>query len=53
VIISRRIRWLGHVLGMVERRGAYYSGLVGKPGVKRPLAKRKYRWDDSIQMDTA
>lgn len=42
MIISRRIRWLGHVSGMGEKRGAY-SGLAGKPEVERPLGRRKYR----------
>jgi hypothetical protein len=50
VIISRRIRWLGHVLRIGKRRSAY-SGLVGKPEVKRSLARRKYRWEDNIQMN--
>jgi len=50
VIISRRIRRLGHVSGMGERRGAY-SGLVGKPEVKRPLGSHRRRWEDSIQID--
>ena len=47
MIISRRIRWLGHVSGMGKKRGAY-SGLVGKREVKRPLGRRKYRWEGSI-----
>ena len=49
MIISRRIRWLGHVSGMGQRRGAY-GGLVGKPEVKRPLRSHKHRWEDSIEM---
>jgi len=35
-IISRRVRWMGHVSGMGERRGAY-TGLVGKPELKNHL----------------
>ena len=50
VFISRRIRWLGHVSGMGERRGAY-SGLVGKPEVKRPLGSHRHRWEDNIEVD--
>ena len=41
---------MGHVSGMGERRGAY-TGLVGKPEVKRPLGKHKHRWEVSIEMD--
>jgi hypothetical protein len=33
---SRRMRWLGHVARMGERRNAYRI-LVGKPEGKRPL----------------
>jgi hypothetical protein len=36
VIISRRIRWTGHVARMEERRGVYRV-LLGKPEGKRPL----------------
>jgi hypothetical protein len=35
---------------MGEKRGAY-SGLVGKPEVKRPLGSHKHRWEVSIEMD--
>jgi len=33
-----------------ERSGAYMD-LVGKPERKRPLGKRRLRWDDLIKMD--
>ena len=36
VIKSRRMRWVGHVARMGERRGVYRV-LVGKPEGKRPL----------------
>jgi len=36
VIISRRMRWAGHVTCMEEMRTAY-GILVGKPEGKRPL----------------
>jgi len=34
----RRIRWVGHVARMGQRRGAY-KVLVGKPKGKRPLVR--------------
>jgi hypothetical protein len=37
-------------LGIEERRGAY-SGLVGKPELKRPLGNHRHRWEVSIEMD--
>jgi hypothetical protein len=43
VIISRRIRWAGHVAYMGERRGVC-SVLVGKREEKRPLGRRRHRW---------
>ena len=51
VIKSRRIRWAGHVAHMGEERGVYRV-LVGKPEGKRPLGRRRRRWDDdNIKMD--
>jgi len=44
VIKSRRMRWVGHVALMGERRGVYRV-LVGKPGGERPLEKPKRRWE--------
>jgi hypothetical protein len=35
---------------MEERRGVYRV-LVGKPGGKRPLGRRRHRWEDNIKMD--
>jgi hypothetical protein len=35
-IKSRRMRWVGHVVSMEDRRGVYRI-LVGKPERKRPL----------------
>ena len=35
---------------MGERRGVY-SGLVGKPEVKRPLVRPRRRWNGNIKMD--
>jgi len=47
---SRRIRWVGHVALMGERRGVDRV-LVGKPEEKRPLGRPRRRWEDNIQMD--
>jgi hypothetical protein len=49
-IISRRMRIVGHVARMVERRGVYRV-LVGKYEGKRPLGRPKRRWEDNIKMD--
>ena len=50
VIKSRRMRWVGHVARIGERRGEY-RGLVGKPEGKRPLRKTRRRREDNIKMD--
>jgi hypothetical protein len=43
---SRRMRWVGHVARMREKRNEYII-LVGKPEGKRP----RCRWEDIIKMD--
>jgi len=50
VIKSRRMRWVGHVARMGEERGVYRV-LVGKPEGKRPLGRRRRRWEDNIKME--
>jgi hypothetical protein len=50
IIKSRRIRWVGHVAQMGEKRNVY-SLLVGKPEGERPLERRRRRWMDNIKMD--
>ena len=50
VINSRRMRWMGHVARMGERRGVYRVS-VGKPEGKRPLGRPRRRWVDNIKMD--
>ena len=50
VIKWRRMRWLGHVTSMEERRGIYRVS-VGKPEGKRPLGRPRRRWEDNINMD--
>jgi hypothetical protein len=50
IIMSRRMRWAGHVARMGEARIAYRS-LVGKPERKRPPGRPRRRWVDNIKMD--
>jgi hypothetical protein len=50
VIKSRRMRRVGHVAHMGERRDAYRV-LVGKHEGKRSLGRSRHRWDDNIKMD--
>jgi hypothetical protein len=50
MIKSRRMRWVGHVARMVEKRNAYRI-LVGKPERKRPLVRSRRWWVDNIKMD--
>jgi hypothetical protein len=41
---------VGHVARMGERRGVYRV-LVGSSDGKRPLRRRRRRWEDNIKMD--
>jgi hypothetical protein len=50
IIKSRRMRCVGHVARMGEKRNAYRL-LVGKPEGKRPLGRPRHRWVDNIRMD--
>jgi hypothetical protein len=50
IIKSRRIRWVGHVVRMGDKRTAY-TLLVGKPEGKGPLGRPRYRWIDNIEMN--
>ena len=50
VIKSRRMRWVGHVVRMGERKGVHRV-LVGKPEGKRPLGRPRLRWENNINMD--
>jgi hypothetical protein len=47
---SRRMRWVGHVARLGEKRNAYRI-LMGKPEGKRPLGRPRRRWVDNIKMD--
>jgi hypothetical protein len=50
VIKPKRMRWAGHVARMGEGRDVYRV-LVGRPEGKRPLRRRRGRWEDNIKMD--
>jgi hypothetical protein len=49
-VMSRRMRWAGHVARMGEERKVY-KVLVGKPEGKRELGRPRRRWEDGIRMD--
>jgi hypothetical protein len=48
VIKSRKMRWVRHVACMGAMRNAYII-LVGNPERRRPLGRRKRRWENNIQ----
>ena len=50
VIKSRRMRWVGHIAHIGERRGIFQV-LVGKPEGKGPLGRLRHRWEDNIKME--
>jgi hypothetical protein len=49
IIKSRRMRWVGPVARMGEKRNVYRL-LVGKPEGKRPLGRPRRKWIDNIKM---
>jgi hypothetical protein len=50
MIKSTRMRWVGFVARMGEKRKAYRI-LLGKPKGKRPLGRRRRRWVDNIKIN--
>ena len=50
VIKIRKNEICGHVACVGEVRGVYRV-LVGKPEGKRPLGRRRRRWEEIIKMD--
>ena len=50
MIISRRMRWAGHVARMGEEREVCRF-LEGKPEGRRPLERPRRRWVDNTRMD--
>jgi len=51
VIKSRRMKWVGHVARMGERRGIYRVVLVRKPDGKKQIGRLRLRWEDNIKTD--
>jgi hypothetical protein len=51
-VIKSKMKLAGHVacMGERERRGAYRV-LVGKSKGRRPLGRRRRRWEDNIKTD--
>jgi hypothetical protein len=50
IIKSIKMRWVGYVARMGEKRDAY-GLLVGKPEGRRPLGRPRRRWVDNVRMD--
>jgi hypothetical protein len=50
IIKSRRMRRVGHVARMGEKRNVYRL-LMGKPDGKRPLGRPRHMWVDNIMTD--
>jgi hypothetical protein len=49
IMNSRKMRWVGHVVGMGENRNVCKL-LVGKPEGKRLLGRPRHRWIENIKM---
>jgi hypothetical protein len=50
ILMSRRMRWAGHVTRMGEKKNVYRL-LVRKPEGERPLGRTRHRWIDNIKTD--
>ena len=50
VMKCRRMRWERHVARKSESKGVHII-LVMKPEGKKPLGRRRHRWEDNIKMD--
>jgi hypothetical protein len=50
IIKLRKMRWVGHVAQIGEKRNVYRL-LVGKPEGKRPLVRPRRWWMDIIKME--
>jgi hypothetical protein len=44
IIMSRRMRWEGHVARIGEKKKNAYRLLVGKPKGEKPLGRPRRRW---------
>ena len=52
VIISRRMKWAGHVASMGDWRNEYRdTGLDGQTCWKEPLGRPRHRREDNTRMD--
>ena len=49
-MVTRRLRWAGHVARMEEGRSAFKI-LTFEPTGKRPLERPRRRWEYNIRMD--
>ena len=49
VIKSRTLRWAGNVTRMEGGRSTFKI-LTGKPTGKKPLGRRRHRWEANIRM---
>jgi hypothetical protein len=49
IIKARRMRWVGLVARMGERRNTYRL-LVGKPEGRKPLGRPRYRWVGLVEV---
>ena len=50
MILSKRLRWTGHLASMEDCRGAL-KFLTSKHEGKSPLGKASGRWEDNVRMD--
>jgi hypothetical protein len=50
IIKARRMRWMGHIARVGEKRKAYRL-LVGKPERRRSLGRPRRKWVDNITTD--
>ena len=50
LIQSTRMRWVGHVARILERRRVYRVWVEEREG-NRPLGRRGRKWEDNIKMD--
>jgi hypothetical protein len=49
-ILTPRMRWVGHMACMGDRRVALRV-LLGRPQQKKTSCKIKHRWEDDVKMD--
>ena len=48
-VISRRMRWAGHIARMGDKKSAYMVSVV-RPDGKRPLERPISTWEDNSKM---